>query len=69
MTGPRADTGAGDCRCGTTAREVAAGHRFAGLFGTARPEGLLLSAHVATAGDIAALRDAVPPGATTATRR
>ena len=46
------------------AGEVAAGRRFAGLFGTARPEGLLLSAHVAGPADIAVRETVLPTGAT-----
>jgi formate hydrogenlyase subunit 5 len=34
------------------AREVAGGDRFAGLFGTAVPSGVLISAHLAGEGDI-----------------
>ena len=41
---------------------VAAGQRFAGLFGTARPEGLVLSAHLA-GGDGVAVAEAVVPSA------
>jgi Ni,Fe-hydrogenase III large subunit len=43
--------------------EVAAGRRFAGLFGTARPEGLLLSAHVAGPDDITVRETVLPAGA------
>jgi Ni,Fe-hydrogenase III large subunit len=45
------------------AGEVAAGRRFAGLFGTARPDGLLLSAHLAGPDGIAALDALLPAGA------
>jgi formate hydrogenlyase subunit 5 len=44
------------------AAEVAAGQRFAGLFGTARPEGLVLSAHLA-GGDGITVAEAVLPSA------
>jgi Ni,Fe-hydrogenase III large subunit len=46
------------------AGDVTAGRRFAGLFGTARPEGLLLSAHVAGAEDIAVRETVLPAGTT-----
>jgi formate hydrogenlyase subunit 5 len=42
---------------------VAAGQRFAGLLGTARPEGLVLSAHLAGAGDITVAEGIVPSAA------
>lgn len=45
------------------AGEVAAGRRFAGLFGTARPDGMLLSAHVARPGSIGTLQATLPAGA------
>jgi formate hydrogenlyase subunit 5 len=44
-------------------REVTAGRRFAGLSGTARPEGLTLSAHLAGADGIAALEAVLPVAA------
>ena len=57
----------------TLAARVAAGQRFAGLFGTALPGdaarrsagpgGLLISAHLAGAGDIETVDALVPPGA------
>ena len=43
--------------------EVAAGARFAGLFGTARPGQLLLSAHLARPAGIATLEAALPAAA------
>ena len=46
------------------AGEVAAGRRFAGLFGTARPEGLVLSAHVTGPDDIAVRETVLPAGTT-----
>ncbi|HTS95848.1 MAG TPA: NADH-quinone oxidoreductase subunit C [Streptosporangiaceae bacterium] len=46
------------------AGEVAAGRRFGGLFGTARPEGLLLSAHLAGAGGVTAIDAMLPATAT-----
>jgi len=45
------------------AGEVAAGGRFAGLFATARPGGVLLSAHLAGSGGIRTLEAALPAGA------
>ena len=45
------------------AGEVAAGRRFAGMFGTARPEGLLLSVHLAIPGGVAPLDTLLPAGA------
>ena len=45
------------------AAEVAAGGRFAGLFGTARPGGLLLSAHLAGPGGVGTLEAVLPAGA------
>jgi formate hydrogenlyase subunit 5 len=45
------------------AGEVAAGRRFAGMFGTARPEGLLLSAHLAGPDALASLDTLLPAGA------
>jgi formate hydrogenlyase subunit 5 len=42
---------------------VAAGSRFAGLFATGRPEGLLLSAHLAGQGGVRALDAMLPAGA------
>jgi Ni,Fe-hydrogenase III large subunit len=46
------------------AEEVAAGRRFAGLFGTARPEGLVLSAHLADARGVTAADTILPATAT-----
>ena len=46
------------------AEEVAAGRRFAGLFGTARPEGLMLSAHLADARGVIAADTILPATAT-----
>jgi len=46
------------------ASEVAAGHRFAGLFATARPGGVLLSAHLADNSGIRTLEAALPAAAT-----
>jgi formate hydrogenlyase subunit 5 len=46
------------------ADEVTAGRRFAGLFGTARPEGLVLSAHLAD-GDGVTVAEAVLPATAT----
>ncbi len=46
------------------AGEVAAGRRFGGLFGTARPGGLLLSAHLAGAGGVTAIDAMLPATAT-----
>jgi len=46
------------------ADEVAAGRRFAGLFGTARPEGLMLSAHLADASGVIAADTILPATAT-----
>jgi len=43
--------------------EVAAGRRFAGLFGTARPDGLLLTAHLAGPDGVAPLDTLLPAGA------
>ena len=54
--------------CGMASPEVAAGHRFAGLMATQRPDGVLLSAHLAEAGGIAT-RDGRCPPARTRTRR
>jgi formate hydrogenlyase subunit 5 len=45
------------------AAEVAQGHRFAGLFGTARPEGLVLSAHLAGDGGVTVAEAVVPAAA------
>jgi formate hydrogenlyase subunit 5 len=45
------------------ARQAAGGGRFAGLMATQRPDGLLLSAHLATAKDITTRDVALPPGA------
>ena len=42
------------------AGQVAGGRRFAGLFGTARPEGLALSAHLAGPDGVAALDTVLP---------
>jgi formate hydrogenlyase subunit 5 len=47
----------------TVTGEVASGRRFAGLFGTARPEGLLLSAHLADADGVATVDALLPAGA------
>ena len=44
-------------------REVAAGRRFAGLMATQRPDGVLLTAHLADAAGIAAAEALLPPGA------
>jgi formate hydrogenlyase subunit 5 len=41
---------------------VTAGSRFADLFGTARPDGVLLTAHLAAPGDVATLQALLPPG-------
>jgi formate hydrogenlyase subunit 5 len=46
------------------AEEVAAGRRFAGLFGTARPEGLMLSAHLVDARGVIAADTILPATAT-----
>ena len=46
------------------AEEVAAGRRFAGLFGTARPDGLMLSAHLADARGVIAADTILPATAT-----
>jgi len=46
------------------AGEVAAGRRFAGLLGTARPEGLLLSAHLAGSDGVTVLETLLPAAAT-----
>jgi formate hydrogenlyase subunit 5 len=46
------------------AEEVAAGRRFAGLFGTARPEGLMLSAHLADASGVTVADTVLPATAT-----
>ncbi len=43
--------------------EVTAGRRFAGLFGTPRPEGLLLSAHLAGDDGVRTLEAVLPAGA------
>jgi formate hydrogenlyase subunit 5 len=43
-------------------REVAAGRRFAGLFATAGPDGLLLTAHLAGPARITTLEAMLPPG-------
>jgi formate hydrogenlyase subunit 5 len=43
--------------------ETAAGRRFAGLMATQRPEGLVLSAHLAGTGGIATHETVLPPGA------
>jgi formate hydrogenlyase subunit 5 len=43
---------------------VAEGHRFAGLSGTARPEGLVLSAHLVGAGDVTMAETVLPATAT-----
>ncbi len=45
------------------ASEIAAGRRFAGLFGTARPGGLLLSAHLAGPGGIGTWETLLPSAA------
>lgn len=45
------------------ARETARGGRFAGLMATWRPDGLLLTAHLAAVGEVAAREAALPPGA------
>jgi Ni,Fe-hydrogenase III large subunit len=45
--------------------EVRQGHRFAGLMGTSRPEGVLVSAHLAVPGDIAIREALVPAGVMT----
>ena len=44
-------------------REVAAGRRFAGLMATQRPDGVLLTAHLADAAGIAAAEALLPPDA------
>ena len=44
-------------------RQAAGGGRFAGLMAAQRPEGLVLSAHLATAKDITARDVVLPPGA------
>ena len=44
-------------------RAISAGSRFAGLFATARPEGLLLSAQLAGPGGVQALDAILPAGA------
>jgi formate hydrogenlyase subunit 5 len=44
-------------------RAVGAGNRFAGLFATARPDGLLLSAHLAGPGGVETLEAMLPAGA------
>ena len=63
MSGPAGTAWPGVVRMGMAA-EVAAGRRFAGLFGTARPEGLLLSAHLAgPGGGRARWRRVLPAGA------
>jgi formate hydrogenlyase subunit 5 len=49
---------------GRLTREVAAGRRFAGLFGTARPGGLLLSAHLADARGVTPVDTVLPATAT-----
>jgi formate hydrogenlyase subunit 5 len=46
------------------ADEVTAGRRFAGLFGTARPEGLVLSAHVAARDGVTVAEAVLPATAT-----
>ncbi len=46
------------------AKAVASGRRFAGLFGTARPEGLLLSAHLAGRDGVTAAEAVLPETAT-----
>ena len=43
---------------------VAKGHRFAGLFGTARPEGLVLTAHLAGAEGVTVAETVLPATAT-----
>jgi len=45
-------------------RDVAAGRRFAGLMATQRPDGVLLSAHIAEPGGIVIREAQLPPGAT-----
>src|SRR6204780_5525498 len=45
--------------------DVRQGHRFAGLMGTSRPEGVLVSAHLAVPGDIAIREALVPAGVMT----
>jgi formate hydrogenlyase subunit 5 len=42
--------------------QVAAGWRFADLFGTARPDGILLTAHLASLGELETLQALLPPG-------
>ena len=49
MTGVRVLAGGATALWDTLTGAVAAGSRFAGLFGTTRPEGLVLSAHLARA--------------------
>jgi formate hydrogenlyase subunit 5 len=44
-------------------RQVAAGRRFAGLMATARPDGVLLTAHLADAAGIEAAEAVLPPDA------
>jgi formate hydrogenlyase subunit 5 len=46
------------------AKDVAAGRRFAGLFGTARPEGLVLSAHLTGGGGVTVAEAVLPATAT-----
>ena len=48
---------------GLLERETAAGARFAGLMGTQRPDGLLLSAHLAQGGRLSTHEALLPPGA------
>jgi formate hydrogenlyase subunit 5 len=45
------------------AADVAGGQRFAGLFGTARPEGLVLSAHLAGGDGVTVTEGLLPAGA------
>ncbi len=44
-------------------RDVAAGHRFAGLMATQQPDGVLLSVHLAEAGGIVIREARLPAGA------
>ncbi len=49
----------------TLASRVAAGQRFAGLFGTVVPDGVLISAHLAGGSDVETIDALLPPDAAT----
>ena len=61
-TGPVKPAGSVPGLWATLAAEAAGGQRFAGLMATQRPEGIVLSAHLAGAGGITTHEAVLPPG-------